>query len=79
MSDEEKWLIENKVAIRLDNAGNFDELLLYDGQECIVHAEMMDRDTLWIGIYPRGEKERRVMMWIRAPRGKKLSVEADEN
>lgn len=34
-------------------------------------------NCLWIGIYPPGEKERRVSMWIRA-RGK-LSINAFED
>lgn len=75
----ETLLLDGKVKLRPDEKGGFDELLVYDkdGGTCFVHAEMMDDNCLWIGIYPPGEKERRVSMWIRA-RGK-LSINAFED
>lgn len=71
--------IDEKMELRPRDNGSFDELVMYDkpGGECIVHAEMMDKDCLWIGFYPPGEKDRRVVMWIRA-KGK-LFVTAQED
>jgi hypothetical protein len=73
-------LIGGKILLRPDDNGSFDELLLYDrkGGHCIVHAEMMDKGLLWIGIYPPGETKRRAVMWIGAE-GNKLSVNAQED
>jgi hypothetical protein len=73
-------LLNGKVILRPDDNGSFDELVLYDraGGTCILHAEMMDKGVLWIGIYPPGETKRRVVMWIRA-KGNKLSVNAQED
>jgi hypothetical protein len=72
-------LIDGKVELRPHSDGSFDELVLYDapGGKCIVHAEMMDRNRLWIGFYPPGETERRVVMWIGA-KGK-LTISAEED
>lgn len=77
MTSTEQWLIEDKVSVRPEPDGAFDELLVYHEGECIVHAEMMDDNHLWIGIYPPGEKERRVCMRISA-RGK-LTIHAEED
>lgn len=67
LASGENWLIKDKVFERPDvRDGTFDELVVLDGEECTVHAEMMSDKTLWIGLYPRGEKERRVVMWIHA-------------
>lgn len=76
--ETEQWLIEGKVMVRPEPNGEFDELFLMEGKECRIHAEMMDRDKLWIGIYPAGEDERRVCMWITA-KGRKLIVTAMED
>lgn len=73
----EQWLIEGKVSVRPDDLGGFDELLVYDGEHCIVHAEMMDDKCLWIGITPKDEPDRRVVMWVNA-RGK-LRVKTEED
>lgn len=72
------WLIDEAIELRPHEDGSFDELVLRHDNECVVHAEMMDKDCLWIGIYPVGEKKRRIVMWIRA-RGKKLFVTAEED
>lgn len=79
MSDMNQKLIDGKVELRPMPDGSFDELILRDetGKKCIVHAEMMDGNCLWIGIYPPGEPKRRVVMWIRA-RGK-LTITAGED
>lgn len=73
-------LIDGKILLRPHPDGSFDELLLYDhdGGTCILHAEMMDKNCLWIGIYPPGETKRRAVMWIRA-KGNKLLVNAGED
>lgn len=74
----ETKLIDGKVALQPHADGSFDELVLYDeAGNCLVHAEMMDSNRLWIGFYPPGEKERRVCMWIGA-RGK-LQITAEED
>ncbi len=75
----ETLLLDGKVKLRPDEKGGFDELFVYDKADgtCFVHAEMMDDNRLWTGIYPPGEKELRVSMWIRA-RGK-LSINAFED
>ena len=70
-------LLDGKIILRPDDEGKFDELLLLDGADCIVHAEMMDDNCLWIGIYPKGEIERRVVMWIRS--NGKLTINAEED
>lgn len=79
MSEMNQNLIDGKVELRPMPDGSFDELVLYDaaGGKCIVHAEMMDNNCLWIGFYPPGEPKRRVVMRIRA-RGK-LTVSAGED
>lgn len=79
MSDMNQKLIDGKVELRPMPDGSFDELVLYDapGGKCIVHAEMMDGKCLWIGIYPPGEPERRVVMWIKA--NGKLTISASED
>lgn len=73
----EKWLIENKISVRPRDNGDFDELIVMDGEHCIVHAEMMEDNCLWIGFYPKDVEQRRVCMWIRA-RGK-LKIHAAED
>lgn len=78
MTDRSTFLIDKKVELRPDQDGGFDELLLHDGKHCVIHAEMMDDNCLWIGIYPRGEKTRQVAMWITAKKGK-LVVNAAED
>jgi len=79
MSDMNQKLIDGMVELRPMPDGSFDELVLYDapGGKCVVHAEMMDTNRLWIGIYPPGEKERRVVMWISAK--SKLTIHAEED
>ena len=78
MSDMNKKLLGGKVELRPMPDGSFDELVMYDapGGKCIVHAEMMDTNCLWIAFYPPGEKDR-VVMWINA-RGK-LKIEAGQD
>lgn len=78
MTDTEIHLIDGKVVLRPEPDGRFDELLLMDGKDCLVHAEMMNDKLLWIGIYPRDQKRRRVCMWIGVKRGK-LDVRAEED
>lgn len=73
MSDEE--LFGGAVILRPHQDGSFDELVLMDGTECRVHMEMMRDNCLFIGIYPRGTRER-VAMWIEA-RGK-LNVRVEK-
>lgn len=74
----ETKLIDGKVLLRPREDGSFDELVLYDADgKCIVHAEMMDGNRLWIGFYPPGETERRVVMWIGAK--SKLTISASED
>jgi hypothetical protein len=74
----EHKLIDGKVLLRPHDDGSFDELVLYDENgKCIVHAEMMDGCTLWIGFYPPGEPERRVVMWIASKN--KLRIRAEED
>jgi hypothetical protein len=74
----ETLLLDGKVILRPRDTGKFDELILMDGEDCIVHAEMMDSGCLWIGIYPRGETKRRVDMWIRV-KGRNLQVRVEED
>lgn len=66
-----------KVELRPKPGDVFDELIA-EGVSTI-HAEMMDKDCLWIGIYgANGEK--RWSMWIRAEKkGRRLSVNAFED
>ena len=73
-------LIDGKVELRPHADGSFDELVLYDsaGGKCVVHAETISDKTLWIGFYPLGETERRVVMWISAVNGK-LDIRAEED
>ena len=74
----EQWLIEKCIEVRPNDAGGFDELLMYgDDGEMLVHAEMMSDGCLWIGLYPPDEPARRVVMWINT-KGK-LSVKAEED
>ena len=77
MTSPEQWLIIDKVAVRPEPDGSFDELLVYHDGKCIVHAEMMDDKCLWIGVYPTGEAERRVCVWIRSNGKLKITAEED--
>lgn len=78
MTSNEKWLIPETALLRPKPNGSFDELVIYGEMgECIVHAEMMDDKTLWIGFYPPGDSKKRVVMWISA-KGK-LSVRAEDD
>lgn len=77
MTSREIPLLDGAVILRPDDQDKFDELLLMDGKECLVHAEMMSDKTLWIGFYPKGRRER-VCMWITA-KGGKLVVRAEED
>lgn len=66
-----------KVELRPDPDGRFDELIA-EGVASI-HAEMMDKDCLWIGIYGADGKER-WSMWIMAEKkGRELAVNAFED
>jgi len=78
MPEMNQKLLDGKVELRPMPDGSFDELILYDadGKKVIVHAEMMDGNRLWVGIYPPGAKDR-VSMWISA-RGK-LTINAFED
>jgi hypothetical protein len=69
-------LLGGAIVLRPNEDGSFDELLMYDGEKCLVHAEMMDNKSLWIGFYPGGDIPR-VCMWISA-KGK-LTVRAEED
>lgn len=76
-----KWettRLNGTVALRPDERGKFDELVVYEGDECRVHAEMMDDGLLWIGFYPKGApKGQRFVMTV-AARGKlKITAEAE--
>ena len=73
----ETKLLDGGIILRPDDEGKFDELVMKQGGECIVHAEMMDKKCLWIGFYPNGDN-RRVVMWIRADKGR-LTVNAFED
>lgn len=78
MTDELN-LLGGRVKLRPDDKGRFDELMLYDANgECLVHFEMMDRGTLWIGVYPCPDKSERISVWLRAEKGK-LVVNAFED
>jgi len=71
----ERWVIEDRVQVRPDPDGKFDELMIYDSTgACIVHAEMMDAGCLWIGIYPPNDKGQTAAMWVKA-KGRKLEID----
>lgn len=72
-------LLDGNIILRPDEEGRFDELLMMADNNCLVHAEMMDDKTLWIGLEPEGyEGRRRVVMWISVKKGK-LEVSAEED
>lgn len=76
-------LIDKKVELWPSEDGSFDEFVMFDvadpnGRQCLVYAEMISDQTLWIGFYPPGETERRVVMWISA-KGDKLKITAEED
>jgi len=71
MSDSQ-FLLDGKVEVRFDSDGGFDELVIPEG--CTVHFEMMDKNQLWVGLYPLGDRDECVHMMISC-RGK-LSVSA---
>jgi len=71
-----KDLLGGKIVLRPDDRGEFDELLLMEGDDCRVHMEMMSDDTLWIGIYPKDEKNDCVHVTISA--NGKLRIVAHE-
>ena len=51
------FLLNGKVELRPDDRGSFDELVIMEDGECRVHFEMMSDNTLWIGLYPKGETD----------------------
>lgn len=65
--------------IRLDEKGEFDELVVYDATgRCIVHLEMMSAKHLWGGIYPHADpKAHRVVFNVMAK--KRLNVTAGDD
>lgn len=79
MSGSEQDLLQGNIVLRPDDKGDFDELLMMDGEHCLVHAETMDDKTLWIGFYPKGyEAAERVVMWVSVKKGK-LHITAEED
>lgn len=74
-------LLGGAICLRPNEDGSFDELLMYDGMKCVVvHAEMMNDKSLWIGLYPGGDiggDTPRVCMWVSA--NCKLTVRAKED
>lgn len=62
------------VELRPREDGSFDELLADNVKD--IHAEMMSKNALWIGVY--GDAGKRWSIWIRAEKGK-LSVNAFED
>lgn len=68
---------ENRIELRPRENGDFDELVIWRNGECLLHAEMMDHNRLWIGIYPPGW-EKRVVMWIDT-KSQKLRVNSHED
>lgn len=76
MTSREQTLLGGAICLRPNEDGSFDELLMCDGEKCLVHAEMMDNKSLWIGFYPGGDIPR-VCMWIRAKGN--LTVRAEED
>lgn len=74
----EQKLLDGNIILRPDDDGGFDELLMMDGEHCLVHAEMMDDGCLWIGFYPKDKPHERVVMWIHV-KGRKLEIRAEED
>jgi hypothetical protein len=74
----EVHLVQDKVILRPEPDGSFDELLQMEDGECRVHAEMMSDKCLWIGIYPKDSGDRSVAMRISINKGK-LSVLAEDD
>ena len=72
---DEQTFFDGKIAISPDDHGGFDELFMYEGKRCSVHAEMMHDGCLWIAFYPGEDPTKRVVMWINA-KGRKLSITA---
>lgn len=73
---ERQFLLNGAVEVRMDDDGKFDELVIQEDCASSVHFEMMDDNTLWIGLYPLGPKGNCVHVTVSA-RGK-LSVSAFE-
>lgn len=57
--------------------GEFDELIMRDGDRCTFHAEMMDDRTMFVCLDPPEAGGRRVVMWIRSDRPLSVRVEED--
>lgn len=53
---ESSFFLNRKVEVRPDHNGAFDELILLEDGECRIHFEMLDANTLWVGVHPKGEK-----------------------
>ena len=71
----EQSLLDGRIVLRPHDDGSFDELMMYEGKRCSVHAEMMSDGYLWIAFYPTDEYAKRVVMWINA-KERKLSITA---
>jgi len=70
--------LNDRVVLRPDEKGGFDELMLYDSMgNCIVHFEMMDRNSLYIGIHPDPTKQSSFSVWIGSGRCN-LTVTAED-
>ena len=73
----ETHLLGGKIILRPDAAGNFDELMLMEGNEPRVHMEVLDDNCLWIEIWPKGEDARRVCVWVNS--NSKLRIRTEED
>ena len=57
-----KFLANGAVEVRFDERGEFDELCI---KSAMVHLEMMDDRTLWIGFYIPG-REYPIRVWVKS-------------
>lgn len=73
--NKRRTLLNGLLTERPDDKGHFDELV---GGPVHVHLEMMDDGCLWMSFYEvdmyDSSSRERVTVWVRAKKGRKLSV-----
>ncbi len=43
--------MKRRIEVRKKDDGSIDEVLLYIDDECVMHMEYMDHNSVWIGLY----------------------------
>jgi hypothetical protein len=57
--------MSRRIEVRRNPDGSVDEVLLYDGAECLFHLEQMGPANWYFGLYPNGlEDLKQFGIWL---------------